>query len=72
MKKLLILILFFTYIDATDYIDYKHPFHPTSGKSGMVVSQNALSSELGIKILDMGGNAAVSYTHLTLPTNREV
>jgi len=57
VKKLLILILFFTYIDATDYIDYKHPFHPTSGKSGMVVSQNALSSELGIKILDMGGNA---------------
>ncbi len=51
------LILFITSVNGTDYIDYPHPFHPTTGKSGMVVSQSALSSELGIKILDMGGNA---------------
>ena len=51
------LILFITSVKGTDYIDYPHPFHPTTGKSGMVVSQSALSSELGIKILDMGGNA---------------
>ena len=58
MKKLFSLILFFSYLHSgQDYIDYPHPFHPTASKSGMVVSQNILSSEIGIKILDMGGNA---------------
>ena len=56
-----------------DYIDYPHPFHPTTTSSGMVVSQNALSSNIGIKILDMGGNAvdaavAVGFSlAITLP-----
>ena len=58
MKKLFSLILFFSYLySGQDYIDYPHPFHPTVSKSGMVVSQNTLSSEIGIEILDMGGNA---------------
>ena len=58
MKKLFTLILFFSYLHSgQDYIDYPHPFHPTASKSGMVVSQNTLSSEIGIEILDMGGNA---------------
>ena len=58
MKKLFSLILFFSYLHSgQDYIDYPHPFHPTASKSGMVVSQNTLSSEIGIEILDMGGNA---------------
>ena len=58
MKKLFSLILFFSYLHSgQDYIDYPHPFHPTVSKSGMVVSQNILSSEIGIEILDMGGNA---------------
>ena len=58
MKRLLSFILFFSYLHSgQDYIDYPHPFHPTASKSGMVVSQNALSSEIGIEILDMGGNA---------------
>ena len=58
MKKLFSLILFFSYLySGQDYIDYPHPFHPTASKSGMVVSQNTLSSEIGIEILDMGGNA---------------
>ncbi len=58
MKKLFSLILFFSYLHSgQDYIDYPHPFHPTVSKSGMVVSQNTLSSEIGIEILDMGGNA---------------
>ena len=39
------------------YIDYLSPFHPTIGQSGMVVSQNQASSDIGIQILDMGGNA---------------
>ena len=51
------LILFITSVKGTDYIDYPHPFHPTSSKSGMVVSQNTLSSDIGIEILEMGGNA---------------
>ena len=55
--RFLSLILFASYIQSTDYIDYPHPFHPTTTSSGMVVSQNALSSNIGIKILDMGGNA---------------
>ena len=55
--KFIVLILFFSFINATDYIDYPHPFHPTSSKSGMVVSQNTLSSDIGIEILEMGGNA---------------
>jgi gamma-glutamyltranspeptidase/glutathione hydrolase len=39
------------------YIDYPSPFHPTVGTSGMVVSQNQASSNIGIEILNMGGNA---------------
>jgi len=71
--KFILLTLFFIQLSATDYIDYLHPYHPTSGKEGMVVSQNALSSELGVKILDMGGNAvdaavAVGFSlAITLP-----
>ena len=58
MKRLLSFILIFPYLYAgQDYIDYPHPFHPTSSTSGMVVSQNALSSDIGIEILDLGGNA---------------
>tara|TARA_X000000368_G_scaffold87574_1_gene66606 strand:- start:6125 stop:7834 length:1710 start_codon:yes stop_codon:yes gene_type:complete len=55
--RFLCLVLFVSYLQSTDYIDYPHPFHPTTTSSGMVVSQNALSSNIGIKILDMGGNA---------------
>ena len=58
MKRLVSFILFFSYLHSgQDYIDYPHPFHPTSSKGGMVVSQNVASSDIGIKILDMGGNA---------------
>ena len=55
------------------YIDYPSPFHPTIGQSGMVVSQNQASSDIGIQILDMGGNAidaavAVGFSlAITLP-----
>ena len=57
MKYLLSTVLFVSFLNSTDYIDYLHPFHPTKSDSGMVVSQNALSSDIGVKILDMGGNA---------------
>ena len=58
MMRLLSFILFLSYLHSgQDYIDYPHPFHPTSTKSGMVVSQNILSSDIGVEILDMGGNA---------------
>ena len=58
MKNLILFIIFFGYLKSgQDYIDYSHPFHPTKSKNGMVVSQNALSSEIGVKILDKGGNA---------------
>ncbi len=73
-KKFIIVILFSISIQSgQDYIDYPHPFHPTSSSGGMVVSQSALSSDLGVKILDMGGNAvdaavAVGFSlAITLP-----
>ncbi|MDC1487410.1 gamma-glutamyltransferase [Gammaproteobacteria bacterium] len=55
------------------YIDYLSPFHPTIGQSGVVVSQNQASSDIGVQILDMGGNAvdaavAVGFSlAITLP-----
>ena len=40
---------------------------------GMVASSHPLATQIGLGILKQGGSAvAVSYTHLTLPTNREV
>ena len=41
------------------YIDYVSPYHPTAvtSEQGMVVSQNYLSSDIGIELLDKGGNA---------------
>ena len=41
----------------TSYIDYQSPFHPIISNGPMVVSQNHLSSELGIEIIKKGGNA---------------
>ena len=59
MKKLYILFLTFSIslISQQSYIDYQSPFHPTVSKSGMVVSQNYLSSDIGVQILEKGGNA---------------
>jgi len=39
------------------YLDYLTPYQPIVGQSGMVVSQNSLSSDVGINILNQGGNA---------------
>ena len=68
-------LLFFNFalFAQQSYIDYRSPFHPTVTKSGMVVSQNIDSSNIGIEILDMGGNAidaavAVGFSlAITLP-----
>lgn len=38
-------------------IDYDHPYHSTFTTKGIVVSQNYLSSDIGVEILDQGGNA---------------
>ena len=55
--NLSLLFFNFTLLAQQSYIDYRSPFHPTVTKSGMVVSQNIDSSNIGIEILDMGGNA---------------
>ena len=75
IKKLFVaLVIFSANISAqVSYIDYLSPFHPTIGQTGMVVSQNQASSDIGIQILDMGGNAvdaavAVGFSlAITLP-----
>ena len=45
------------FLESRSYIDYESPYHPVVGTSGMVVSQNYLSSEIGVEILNKGGNA---------------
>ncbi len=42
---------------ATPIIDYRDRFHPVVGEAGMVVSQEALASAVGARILERGGNA---------------
>ena len=57
-KFLFFLVTLTTAIGAQQsYIDYQSPFHPTVSKYGMVVSQNHLSSNIGVQILNKGGNA---------------
>ena len=57
MKKILFFIFFSIGLVAQEsYIDYISPYHPTAvtSEQGMVVSQNYLSSDIGIEILDKG------------------
>ena len=55
--KFFLSILFALSLNSRSYIDYESPYHPVVGNSGMVVTQNFLSSQIGIEILNMGGNA---------------
>ena len=55
--KELILLFFSLPLISSSYLDYLHPYHPTSSDKGMVVSQNYLSSDIGAEILSKGGNA---------------
>ena len=51
-------VLISSFLNAqVNYIDYPSPYHDVVGKGGMVVSQNKESSELGLAILNAGGNA---------------
>ena len=71
--QLLLAFVFFHVQAQQSYIDYVSPFHPIESSSGMVVSQNDLSSQLGTEILNKGGNAvdaavAVGFSlAITLP-----
>lgn len=56
-NKLYLIFFLSIFLESRSYIDYESPYHPIIGTSGMVVSQNHLSSDIGIEILDMGGNA---------------
>ncbi|MDC3376264.1 gamma-glutamyltransferase [Gammaproteobacteria bacterium] len=55
--KYIILIFLSITLSSRSYIDYESPYHPVVGTSGMVVTQNNLSSDLGLEILNKGGNA---------------
>ena len=59
MRYFLYIILIFSQqiFSNQSYIDYQSPYHPVVSNSGMVVSQNFLSSDIGIEILNKGGNA---------------
>src|SRR5690606_30387022 len=56
-----------------DIVSYGQIHHPVVGRDGMVVSQSALSTEVGVRILRQGGNAvdaavAVAFAEaVTLP-----
>ena len=75
LRNIFFLLLFFapSAWGQVRYIDYPSPFHPTIGNSGMVVSQNQSSSDIGVEVLNMGGNAidaavAVGFSlAITLP-----
>ena len=56
MIRLLLLLSGFVFSQSS-LIDYNHPYHPTYTDAGIVVSQNYLSSDIGVEILDKGGNA---------------
>jgi gamma-glutamyltranspeptidase/glutathione hydrolase len=55
--KFFLIIVFALSLNSRSYIDYETPYHPVVGDSGMVVTQNFLSSQIGIEVLNMGGNA---------------
>ena len=62
MKRYLSIILVtlisqFSYPDELPIIEYKSIHHPVISKTGMVVSQRQLASEVGATILRNGGNA---------------
>ncbi len=56
--RIFLTLLFASMIHAqASLIDYDHPYHSTYTNKGIVVSQNYLSSDIGVEILDQGGNA---------------
>ena len=56
--RIFLTLLFTSMVHAqASLIDYDHPYHSIFTTKGIVVSQNYLSSDIGVEILDQGGNA---------------
>lgn len=57
MFRLFLLLISNLAFSQSSLIDYPHPYHSTYTETGIVVSQNYLSSDIGIEVLNKGGNA---------------
>jgi len=57
MLRLFFLLIPNLVFSQSSLIDYPHPYHSTYTDKGIVVSQNYLSSDIGVEILNKGGNA---------------
>ena len=58
MLRVFLLLFSANFLSAqASLIDYPHPFHSAYTEKGIVVTQNYLSSDIGLEILNKGGNA---------------
>ena len=72
MKKFLFILFFFIFFNFSysNALDVKEINYHKDNKAWLVIDDNL--PIVAIKFAFKAGSGTVSYTHLTLPTNREV